>query len=327
MELVKEVDDLIIKAYSRIRPYVYHTPLEKSFYFSSQTGANLYLKLESQQRTGSFKIRGAFNKLLDFSLNKDDIAGDTEQFITASTGNHGVACALAMQTLNKKGIVYVPEKASSTKVSNIELFKVEIRKFGSNCVETEKKARATAQKEGAVYVSPYADLKVIAGQGTIGKEIDDDLKEVDAVFVTVGGGGLISGIGSYFKGRRQKVEIVGCLPENSPAMFESIKAGYLVETPTLDTLSDGSAGDVEEGSVTFPLCQTVVDRWILVSENEIANAIRLMLEKHCKVIEGAAGVALASFLKVFDEYSGKNVVVVICGANISIEKLKTVLNR
>lgn len=324
MELVEEVHNLTLKAYNRIQPYVHHTPLEKSLYFSNKTGANLYLKLESQQKTGSFKVRGAFNKLLPFSSNTDD--SEKKTFVTASSGNHGLASALAMTTLKLKGVVYVPEYASSAKVDKIKLFGVETRRFGADCVDAEKKARATAELEEAVYVSPYADLQIIGGQGTVGKEIFDDLNDVDSVFVTVGGGGLISGIGSFLKTQKKNVEIVGCLPTNSPCMYESIKAGNIVPVQSLDTLSDGSAGDIEEGSVTFPLCQKVVDRWILVSETEIANAMRLMLEKHCKVVEGAAGVALASFLKVADEYVGKNVVVVICGANVSIEKLKEVID-
>ena len=196
-----------------------------------------------------------------------------------------------------------------------------------DCLETEKKARSVAEVEGYCYISPYADLQIIAGQGTIGKEIENDLPDVDVVFVTVGGGGLICGIGSYLKSYKKDVEIVGCLPANSPVMYESIKAGRVVDVPCYETLSDGSSGGIEEDSVTFPLAQKVVDRWILVDEEEIADALYLMLDKHCKIIEGAAAVALASFLKHCNEYVGKNVVVVICGGNISIEKLSMVINN
>ena len=319
---VNEMYLSVLKAAERIAPYVYHTPLERSLYFSRKTGANVYLKLESQQRTGSFKVRGAFNKLL--SCDEKDEADTT--YVTASTGNHGMACALAMTTLNKKGVVYIPINASPAKENTLKLYGVELRKFGQDCIETETKARAAASSENAVYISPYADLQIMAGQGTVGKEIADDLLNVDTVFVTVGGGGLIGGIASYFKGSRKSVEIVGCQPANSAVMYESVKAGRIVDMPSEETLSDGSAGGIELGSITFPICEKTIDRWVLVTEEEIANAIYLMLEKHCKVVEGAAGVALASFLKHSNEYVGKNVAVVLCGGNISMQKLAQVIN-
>ena len=318
---LKEIFVSVNEASERIFPYIYHTPLEHSMYLSDLTKSNVFLKLESQQKTGSFKVRGAFNKLLCCQKyqNKET------NYVTASTGNHGMACALAMTTLKMKGIIFIPENASSAKENRLKLYGVELKKHGLDCLETETKARATAKTDNSVYISPYADLHVIAGQGTVGKEIADDLPDVDAVFVTVGGGGLIGGIGSYFKCLKKQVEIIGCLPENSPVMHESIQAGHIVDIPSLDTLSDGSAGGLEEGSVTFPICQKVVDRWVLVSESEISRAIFLMLENHCKVIEGAAGVAVASFLKLSEEFRGKNVSIVLCGANISVAKLAQVV--
>ena len=318
---IQEISHSVVEAAERILPYVYHTPLEHSMYLSNLTKANVYLKLESQQKTGSFKVRGAFNKLICCAKSQKE----GTKYITASTGNHGMACALAMTTLQLKGAVYIPENASTAKENILELYGVELRKHGLDCIETETMARASAKSENSIYISPYADLEIMAGQGTVGKEISEDLPDVDAVFVTVGGGGLIGGIGSFLKSHQKRVEIIGCLPENSPVMYESVKAGHIVDIPSSDTLSDGSAGGIEEGSVTFPVCQKVVDRWVLVSESEISRAVFLMLEKHCKVIEGAAGVAVASFLKLSNEFCGKIVAVVLCGANISIAKLCQVI--
>ena len=176
-----------------------------------------------------------------------------------------------------------------------------------------------------IWVSPYNDLQIIAGQGTIAAEVLQDLKDIDAMFVTVGGGGLISGIGTYLKSMSPKTKIVGCLPENSAEMYESIKSGTFVDSHNLDTISDGSGGAFEQGSITYDICKEVVDEFILVSEDEIKQSIKLMIDAHHKIIEGAAGVALASFLKKKDNYAGKNVVILLCGANIATEKLKEIL--
>ena len=309
----------ITRASERIEKYVYRTPLSYSRYLSKKTCSNVYFKLECEQLTGSFKVRGAFNKLL--------MAGDPKaHFVTASTGNHGMAFSQALTTLEKTGTVFVPENVASGKEASLRLFGTAIKKHGFDCVDTEKKAREYARDRNAVYVSPYADLEIIYGQGTIGKEIADALPDVDAAFVTVGGGGLVSGIGTYLKSCKREIEIVGCLPANSAVMMESVKAGRIVTMESLDTLSDASAGGVEEGSPTFELCSKLVDKWVTVSENDIASAIYMMLEHHHKVIEGSAGVAIAGFLQCAEKYKGKNVAVVLCGSNISMEKLKLIVD-
>uniref|UniRef100_H2YL93 L-serine ammonia-lyase n=1 Tax=Ciona savignyi TaxID=51511 RepID=H2YL93_CIOSA len=316
---VENLGGIIKKAHERIKKYVLHTPLIHSPYISMKTDCNVYLKMESEQITGSFKARGAFHKILS-------LGESNAEFVTASTGNHGMAFALACQTLQRKGTVFVPTNASTAKQDRMKLYGVAMQQYGSDCVDTEKRAREFAAKTGSTYISPYADVGVIAGQGTIGIELLGDLPNLDVVFVTVGGGGLISGIGAYLK-TQGKFEVIGCLPANSPVMFESVKAGRIIEMESFDTLSDASAGGVEPGSPTFPLCQKVVDRWVTVSEQEISDAMYLMLCRHNKVVEGSAGVAVASFLKLQDEYKGKNVAILICGSNISMDTLKYVIKQ
>ncbi|XP_076803546.1 L-threonine dehydratase catabolic TdcB-like [Clavelina lepadiformis] len=318
---IQDIHSSIKQAYHRIKPYVYHTPLVHSLPFSNNTKVNVYLKLESEQKTGSFKVRGSFNKLLG------ETSDLKHEYVTASTGNHGMACALALSTLGKKGVVFVPITVNPAKESSLREYGIELRKYGDDCVKTEREARQYAVANGMAYISPYADMQIIYGQGTIAEELAQDLSHIDAVFVTVGGGGLISGIGSYFKVFSKETEIVGCLPENSPVMMESVKSGQIIEMVSLETLSDASAGGIEQGSPTVPICQVVVDRWVTVSEEEIANAMLLVLEKHHKVVEGAAGVALASFLKCTKEYEGKNVVIVLCGSNLSMDNLKFVISK
>ena len=168
---------------------------------------------------------------------------------------------------------------------------------------------------------------MVAGQGTIGVELLHQMTALDAVFVAVGGGGLISGVGACLKTLLPDVDVVGCSPENSAVMMTSVEAGRVLDLPSLPTLSDGTAGGVEPGAVTFELCSKVVDRWVGVTESEISAAIRLFLAEHRMAVEGAAGVALAAFQKTAAEYSGKRVAIIICGGNIGRDKLQSVLSE
>jgi threonine dehydratase len=315
-QLPKEV----LLAAERIAPYIRRTPLEYSRRLSRETGANVWLKLENLQHTGSFKARGAFNKLLSLSDGERE-AG----CVVASSGNHGAAAAHAMLQLGLNGIVFVPEHTSSTKVDAIRESGMEVRFFGTDGLDTELHARAYAESHNLQYLSPYNDADIIAGQGSCGVEIGSDLPAVDAVFVAVGGGGLISGVGAYLKSTNPEVSVVACQPQASPVMTRSVEAGRIVELPGEPTLSDGTAGGIEAGAITFDLCRRVTDDYVLVSEEETAEAMRTFIDAHHMLLEGAAGVALAGLVARAASYRGRNVVVIICGGNISRETLQRVI--
>jgi threonine dehydratase len=305
----------IADAATRIAPHILHTPLLYSPYI------NAHLKLESEQHTGSFKARGALNKVLSMTPEQRE-----HGLLTASTGNHALGFARALSIAGGRGTVYLPENAQPAKVEALRHYPVELAFHGRDCLETELHAKQVAAEKGLHWVSPYNDPAIVAGQGTVGKEILDDLPDMDAVFVTIGGGGLMSGVASWMKAKKPEAEIIGCVPENSPEMYLSVKQGQVVtDFEPMDTLSDGSAGGCEPDSITYPICRDLVDDFVLVSEEEIAAAIRWMVDKHHKIIEGAAGVALAAFMKNADRFEHKNVAVVICGGNIATEKLKEIL--
>ncbi|KAJ7365906.1 hypothetical protein OS493_002636 [Desmophyllum pertusum] len=314
----------ILKATDRIKPYVRRTPLEYSHWLSEVGKSNVYVKLESEQITGSFKLRGAFNKLLSLKESNDE-SFLTKGAITASSGNHGAGTAYAASEVGIPITVYVPKTTSPAKLKVVKQFGGTVSCFGVDCVEAEVKARTVAEETKIHYVPPYNDLVVAAGHGTIGVEILEDLPNVDAVFVSVGGGGLIVGIAAYLKSVKPSVKIIGCQPSQSAVMTESVKAGKILDLPSGDTLSDGTAGGIEENSVTFDLCKSLVDEWILVSEREISKAVYQFMDNHHKIVEGAAGVAIAAYVKVQENFQGQNVVIISCGANIGMNKLKEII--
>ncbi len=310
-----------VDAADRIRPYVRTTPLDHSLFFSRRTGVDVHLKLENLQYTGSFKLRGAMNKLLSLSPEQRQ-----RGVVAASSGNHGAAVALGSRALGVPGTVFVPEHTSPTKLEAMRRYGIEVRLHGDDSLVSEQEARRYAEQQGLAYLSPYNDLDVVAGQGTLGVEIAEQLPGVEVVFVSVGGGGLISGIAVVLKAHNPAVHIVGCLPENSPVMAVSVERGAIVDMPSLPTLSDGTAGGIEPGAVTFALCQTLVDEYVLVSEGEIAGAMREVMEGQHLLVEGAAGVAVAALRKTQDRWQGKQAAVVLCGGNIGLDTLRSVLD-
>ena len=305
------------QAAQRIAQQIERTPLQRSVAFSEKLGADVYFKLENRQSTGSFKFRGATNRLLTLSDEQR-----AQGCVAASSGNHGAAVACAMRALGVRGVIFVPEQTSSAKVEKIKTYGGDVRFFGTDGLDTEQHARTFAEQNGMYYLSPYNDEEVMAGQGSCGVEIVEDLPDVDAVFIAVGGGGLIGGTGAVLKDHDPGIRVYGCQPLASPVMARSVEAGEIIDMPSEATLSDGTAGGIEEDALTFPLNQAVVDDWILVTENQIAMAMRLYMEAEEDVIEGAAGVAVAGLLERRNEVVAKKVVVVICGGNISEETVQ-----
>jgi threonine dehydratase len=315
-----DIKNEVLEAEKRIRSHVRETPLDYSVALSRATKTNVFLKCENLQYTGAFKVRGAINKLLSLSPSQRE-----QGVVTASSGNHGAAVAFGLNKLNIQGKVFVPENASSTKVDNIRNYNVPLEFYGTDCMQTEIHALEYAKQHNMIYVSPYNDIQVIGGQGTIGLELTNQIDQIDVVLVPIGGGGLISGIAGYLKSVSPKTKIIGCLPENSPVMAESIKSGRIIDMETLPTLSDATAGGIEPGAITFDICKKFVDDYILVSEEEIKNAIISLIKTQHLLVEGASGVALAALLKNAQQFQGKNVVVILSGANISLETLKMIL--
>jgi len=316
--------DAVQAAASRIAPYVRRTPLDPAPTLSERHRLRVALKCEHLQRTGSFKLRGAANALLTL-----DPAQRERGIVTASTGNHGIAVATMARRLGVPCTVFVPADASATKLAAIRRLGATIEPT-RDADEAEARARRDGGEEGRPYVSPYNDPAVVAGQGTVAVELLDQLDEaeldgLDAVVVAVGGGGLVSGVATYLKARLPGIAVVGASPANDAAMAASVTAGRIVGVPAAPTLSDGTAGGIEHDAITFPLCQALVDRWLLVEEREIASAIRDVLADQHQLIEGAAGVAVAALRQLAPAMPGARVAVVSCGANIAPQVLSDVL--
>ena len=204
-------------------------------------------------------------------------------------------------------------------------FGAEIRVFGKDCMDGELKAREVSNTTGGVYLSPYNDPEVVNGQGTIGWEIESQCDGLDAVIVSVGGGGLISGVAGYLKAIWPDIEVVAASPANHAVMIRSLEAGEIIKIDPVPTISDGTAGGVEEGSITFEMCQQFVDHTVLLTEDEINNGIIQLMEKERVLVEGAAGTAIAALIKMKDQLKGKRVGIVICGRNISLDVLRKIL--
>ncbi len=310
-------------AAERIRERVRETPVEPSPLLSERTGARVHLKLENYQLTGSFKLRGAMNAM--WSLDEPSRARGV---VAASSGNHGAAVACAARSAGCPTRVFVPEGSAPSKLEAIGAYGAEIRVVGEDCLLAEQAARQHATEHAMAYLSPYNDERVVAGQGTIGVELESQLPRIDAVCASMGGGGLISGIGGYLKSLRPETEVLACSPANSCVMHASLEAGCILDLPSEPTLSDGTAGGVEADSITFELCREIIDQSLLVSEEEIAAAMRLVLHHHHMLVEGAAGVAVAGFLKASgeaDRWRDRDVVIVLCGANVDPDVLKGIL--
>jgi threonine dehydratase len=303
----------IVQASDRIKQEIKRTPLEYSPALSQISGADVYLKWENEQRTGSFKFRGALNRVRSLSPEEK-----SNGIVSASTGNHGLGVSLAARMEGVELTLVLPANVSGDKRRRLEEYGAEIIEYGDTCEKAELAARHLAMKTGKVYISPYNDEGVICGQGTIGLEIFEDLSSVDAVLVPIGGGGLIAGIAGYLKSVSKKIRVFGIEPVNSAFMAASLMAGKIVEIQEKETIADAVAGGIEPGSMTFPFCQELLDGIITVEESLIKEAMRLLYEKHQKMVEGAGALALAGLLKENALFLKSKVVLLVSGGNISL---------
>jgi threonine dehydratase len=302
----------IRNAAERIRDSVLETPLVRSTYLSEITDSEFYLKLENLQLTGSFKIRGALNKLVQIASGP---AADRE-IVTASAGNHGQALALCASKLRLKAKIIVPENTPRMKIDKIRQYGAEVVLHGAIFDQAERYAKELATKDSLIYVSAYNDELVIAGHGTIALEILQQASDIETIVVPVGGGGLISGICAAAKNMKPSIQIVGVQSEASPSMYKSIRAKHMVNAKVKDSIAEGLSGNVEAGSITFGFVLRYVDRIILVKENTIRKAIRVLWEKDGQISEGSGAVPVAAILEDNDLFTGKKVAAIITGGNI-----------
>lgn len=309
----------IAKASARLSKVIEPTPLRLSNMFSDDDTL-VYYKMENLNPTGSFKLRGAANKLLSMS---DDQR--KKGVVTASTGNHGAGIGYMCKKLGSKATVFAPDDVSQAKYDGMISLGINVVKTAGDPINGEIAAREYAAENNIPFVSPYNDVDIVAGQGTIGFELFADVQDLDGVFVSLGGGGLMSGIAIAMANLSKKTKIIACSPTNSKVMMMSIAAGEILDLPSEPTLSDGTAGGVEKGTITFEYCRDYVDEYIEVSEQEIASALGLFIEdSHC-IGEGAVGTALAGYLQQKSKWQGKKVAIIVCGGNIARETLKQIL--
>ncbi len=305
---------LAVGARERIRSMVQHTPTIED--------GSVFYKCENLQTTGSFKLRGASAKLT--ALSDVELSRGV---VTASTGNHGAAVAHAGREVGTAVTVFVPENADRSKVERIRTLGAAVEVVGTDSVVTERVARTAAEGTGRTYIPPYNDLDVIAGQGTIGLELREDVGDLDVIFIAVGGGGLLSGVGSVLRARHPDIRIVACSPENSAVVRASLEAGSIVDIPSADTLSDGTHGGVEAGAITYEFCRDLIDDFVLVSEAEIAEAMTSFMDRHQMRIEGSAGVAIAANRQMSEELGDSRAGIILCGGNVSDEVLASLATK
>ncbi|MBE3551018.1 MAG: Threonine dehydratase [Brockia lithotrophica] len=313
----------VFAARARLAGVVHRTPFKSSRTLSERFGASVYLKLENLQRTGSYKIRGAYNKLATL-LEPQRARG----VIAASAGNHAQGVAWSARTFGVPCIIVMPETAPLAKIQATESYGARVVLHGKGYDDAYEHALRLAEREGYTFVHAFDDPAVIAGQGTVAVEMWEDVKELDLVLVPVGGGGLISGIAVALKFLRPDVRVVGVQAQGAPALALSFRAGRRIVLSDVHTIADGIAVRAP-GEITFPLIRALVDDFVVVREADIVRAISFALEREKLLLEGAGAVTLAALLAAADalDVRGKAVGLVLSGGNIDLSRLSTLLAR
>lgn len=298
-------------AAARIRPHAWKTPLVRSAWLSERTGADVWLKLEMLQTTGSFKIRGALNALSLLKAARPDVT----TVVTASAGNHGKAVALAAKLLGLRARVHVPSTAPAAKRDAIRALGAELVEAPSYD-EAEARARQDDVDSGRPYISPYNHPDVIAGAATITREVLADLPNADAIIVPLGGGGLIAGTAVVAHESGRPIEIIGAEIEASPVFTTALAAGEITPVTVLATLADGLAGNLEPGSRTFDFVRDHVDRVALVAESSVETAMRELIRRDGTIVEGSSATGVGVLLQSGRGFAGRRVVVYLTGRNV-----------
>ncbi|WP_282141626.1 threonine ammonia-lyase [Cytobacillus oceanisediminis] len=297
------------------------TPLQDSNTFSRLSGNEIYLKTENLQKTGSFKIRGAYNKIANLSKEEQG-----KGVVAFSAGNHGAGTAYAAQRLGIRATVVMPENPVASKKNAIESYGARAIEFGTTSISMYEKAYQLHQEEGLTMVHPFDDLDIIAGQGTIGLELLEELPELDAVIVPVSGGGLISGTAAALKEIKPSIKVIGVNTEGATAMYTSLQHGHPVEVDKVNTIADGLMAK-KPGELTFAHTQHYVDDLVLVKEAEIANCVSLLAERAKLVVEPSGAAAMAAMINGHIHLRNKKVAVMVSGGNISFELYQSLIRE
>jgi threonine dehydratase len=301
-------DDTVVK----------QTPVERSSSLDEFVGGEVYLKMEHLQWTGSFKTRGAYNKI------SQDVDQGVEEFVAASAGNHAQGVALAATTCGADATVFMPENAPQAKVDATRGYGATVELVGKDFQAAMSHAKEKVEESGAEFVHAYDDLDIIAGQGTLGIEMYHDHPGVDTVIVPIGGGGLISGVSTAIKHLSPETRVVGVQATGAETVHKSLDKGFPVTLDDVNTIADGIAtGGISE--TTLRIIQANVDEVVTVTDTEIARAILLLMERAKQIVEGAGAASVAAMLSDDLDVSGETVMPLLCGGNLDMTRLQTVL--
>lgn len=303
------------RAAHALRRYLPPTPLQRSFALTEKVGCPVFLKIETTQPTRSFKVRGALNRVLQLEVDQRR-AG----VVSASAGNHGQGVAYAARTFDIPATVYVPVGANEGKVASMRRLGARVVEHGRTFNDANLEALRVAAATGAAFVHAYDDPDVVAGQGTVGLELLDQLPDLDTVICPIGGGGLISGVALHVKARRPEVRIVGVEPSGAAAMYASHRAGHLVMLDRVDTMADGLAASTPS-ALTFAVARALVDELVLVEEPELLRAVRVLMQWEHLLVEPGGAAATAALLYHYRPRAGERIAVLVSGANIADQVL------
>lgn len=318
--MVENIKEEILKAYENISPYVKNIPLYHSASFSENYGAGIFFKLESLQRTGSFKVRGALNAILK---NKEECA---KGVITASAGNHAQGVAFSAKLIGVPAVIVMPVHTPLVKINNTKAYGAEVVLHGETYDDAATMAEILADERGLYLIHPFNNLDVIAGQGTIAVEILKDIDKIDNIIIPVGGGGLASGVAAYLKETGSKAKIIGVQSEAVSGMTASIRKRRIVRATGASFIAEGISVKTP-GDITFEICSKYLDDIVTVSENMIAASILEYMERAKLVVEGAGATPLAAIMSRSIDFKDKNNILIVSGGNIDINMISRIISK